>query len=59
MTAQQPAHPIPTPGPSGKILMTREGVVVDGTMRARALMEINGAIPEEVIEWVGEDGTPE
>jgi hypothetical protein len=58
MTTQQPAHPIPT-GPSGKILMTREGIVVDGNLRARALMEINGAIPEEVIQWVREDGTPE
>lgn len=56
---------LPTNRPAGrpvsgkKILMTRRGRVVDGNLRARALQQITGAIPEECIEWVNEDGTPE
>ena len=56
LPTDRPAAP---PASGKKILMTRGGRVVDGNMRARALQEINGSIPEECIQWVNEDGTPE
>ena len=39
-----------------RIAMTYAGQVLDGNMRANAYMQAHGAISEDVIDWVDENG---